>query len=340
MKKRIKYTLFLLISVPILLEALLWAFGFRPYEVKDFSIVSDPQFCLVPHSQYGIALKPGKFQVTMNGALTYQVTHSLDSIRETKSSHEKYESDLAVFGCSYTYGIGEDDSLVLTSLLSDEFTNFNIKSYAVPGYGNVHGFLKLQELVSEGKKPKVAIFNFADFHLERNVLSPVYRAHLKIGFERARGSDMASMESASFPFVKNLNGKLTYESIRWLDIYDHWPGRKWSCVVNAVQTAYDNQSGAKLASFESTELLFKEINSFCNSHDIQLVVTGITDHPDTMRLLAQLNEHGINTLDITLPVHQKAFNHWPVDTHPNAVAHKFYADGIAKYLNKHHFLNL
>lgn len=333
MKKKLKYTLFLLITVPLLLEALLWIAGFRPYRITDFSISSVPENCLIADDDLGITLNPGHFEVTMNGALTYEVTHSKDFIRTYSTNlYDSSKKDLAIFGCSYTYGIGENDDDVLAALLNDQLDEFNVISFAVPSYGNVQGYIQLKELVDKGEKPDLALFNFADFHIDRNVLSPQYRLHLGIAYKRAMGDDKANMSQANFPYVRLLNDQLVFKKENWSTLYQDFPGRGWSALVNAIQTTSESIKTKNLKPIDATVALFQLIQSYCDQNDIELIVTGITDQDITREILTELNSKGLSTLYMGLPTHKKEYNHLPHDTHPNAKAHEYYAEKINSYL--------
>ena len=296
---------------------------------------------MVAHRDLGFGLNPGKFEVIMNGELSYQVTHSKDSIRTSAEQViDDANANIAVFGCSYTYGLGENDIDVFSAKLEKLLDGYNIRNYAVPGYGNVQGYLQLRSLVSSNRKPDIAIFNFADFHLQRNVLSPEYRSHLSVAFERAQGDQKLNMASSEFPYLELEGDSLTIKKHLWSDMYTHWYGRNFSALVNALQTGIDKINVARSDQMALTVRLFQQINNYCLQHGIRLIVTGLRVAPETSQLLTELSSQQIEVLDMSLPLREKQYHHWPVDTHPNKAAHEYFANRLAHFLKTSKTLTL
>lgn len=335
MSKRVGYLLYCVLIVIPLLEGLLWLTGYRPYQYQNFSIQSLPSRSIVPHDSLGFALNRGSFTVTINEGLTYQATHtspitrilSLDSVEMDKPL-------LAIFGCSYTYGMGVDDSEAFAAQLMQLENRFRISSFAVPGYGTVQGFMNLKKMVESGVKPHIALFNFADFHMDRNSMTPAYRLHLSIGYKLAMHNDDVSMSASAFPYVSLINDSLVYTTAPWSELYENWPGRETFALINLLQTISDKYETASIDSKSNSILLYEEISNFCKLHDIRLIVAGITDSVNTHQMLDSLAARTIEVVDISLPLENEAYNNLPFDSHPNVLAHRLMAEKMKSHLSQ------
>ena len=318
-----------------MLEGLLWVTGYRPYRYQQFSIESSPHQNIVADTEYGLALNPGAYTITINEGLTYHTTHinRFSRVIATPPTEEP-QAVLAVFGCSYTYGMGLDDADAFPSHLANRLSDYEVRSYAVPGYGTVQGFMQLHQLVEQGEKPQVALFNFADFHLDRNSMTPDYRLHLNVGYQMAIGNDRVDMAESAFPYVREQDGTLVFHKAPWSQLYQHWSGRETFALVNLLQTITDRYETASIDAVKNTVLLMEQIQSYCTAHDIRLVVAGITESQATAAVLEAVSNKGIETVDAGLPLESATYNNLPYDTHPNERAHRLMAEKMGLYLTK------
>jgi hypothetical protein len=63
------YILGLPLLVLVLLEIGLRILGYTPYNQNEFSLASEPEFWMIPDSNLGFGLNPGKYEVTVNEEL-------------------------------------------------------------------------------------------------------------------------------------------------------------------------------------------------------------------------------------------------------------------------------
>lgn len=334
-KKRLLYTLYLLVITPVLFELALRIVGYKAFYFTPYQLSSQPQECLFADEKLGIGLTPGSFKVTINKGLHYTTTHTATGNRTSRPTKSIDSLPvIALFGCSYTYGMGVNDKEVMSALLHQQLPGVTVVNYGVPGYGNVQGFLQLKQLVQQGQKPKMAIFNFADFHLERNVLAPTYRCQLKIGFLHTQDEFKAKMKLGYFPAVCLVNDSLKFQQYNWTTLYENWIGRETFALINFLQTGIEKGQTKKLDIKKTSLKLFQHIYQFCQQHDIQFVVTALTKNQRTHDFIQQLQHNHIPTLDMSLPLEQKAYNHMPYDSHPNQKAHAYYASQIKFFIQR------
>lgn len=320
------YTLLLLLPC---LEIALRILQYQAYQHQAFRIASDPAFCLLPHHQLGFALNPGEYEVRINQGLTYTVTHDADSLRTCGTSDSSRDLPiLALLGCSYTYGIGISDSQSYGFLLQSLLPQFHVKNYAVPGYGTVQSYLQLQKMIRNDQKPEIAVIHFADFHHDRNALTPIFRKTLHMGYERSHQQVPQLMQSSRVPYIRE--DSILWEN--WANVYQNWPGRENWPTVHFLQEVADRIQLHQLAPEAQSEQIFSMIQEFCQLHNIRLVVVGLNLQVRTQRTLQNLQQKGLETLDLSLDLTNSMYNNFPFDTHPNAIAHQHFAVNLQEYL--------
>lgn len=328
-QQRIGYWIFIIALIPVCFELALWVLQYRPYRQTEYAIQSTPERCLISHPTLGFGLNPGTYSVTINDSLSYSVTHGLDSLRVTSSSVVSDSlPQLWLMGCSYTYGMGVNDEETFAWLLQEKHPELRVRNFGVPGFGTVQSYLQLKQLLEAGEIPGQVILNYADFHDERNVLAPRYRHALSVGFRGADSTINEVMDGSRIPFASTNAGSLQIQSVAWDSLYQDWRGRATFASVNFWQTFSDNIHQYDLAPRNTTVSLIQAMNAFCSERNIPFLVTGLTQSKETRSLLQTLDSLGISTQDISVDLSDPTYNHLPYDSHPNARAHREYAEGI------------
>lgn len=337
MKSVLFYSVYALLLFFPLLELSLRLLQYQPYQHTPFSIESKPEFCISPHKTLGFSLNPGHYEVKLNQGLSYRVHHGPDSLRV---SHDSLAGDqlsqLFMMGCSYTYGIGVHDEQSSAYLLQQFLPEYHIRNWAVPGYGTVQSFLQLKQAIEAGNIPAIVVVNYADFHDNRNVLSPQFRKTLNMGFERSNAQLKTLMQHSRIPFLnpsrkENVSPLLKWEP--WDSVYQNWRWREQLSSVNFLQDMFDKIHTQRLQPKAQTRYIFTCIQQICQAHNIQLIVAGLTSTSSTRSTLAQLNNLGIETVDISLDLTNCLYNNFPFDSHPNALAHQIFARRIYHKIN-------
>ena len=331
---KLNYILYIVLLMLPCTELALRILGYQPYHQQVFHIEAKPENCIIAHSTLGFALHPGDFEVTINEGLKYKVRHGEDSLRLT--SHGVGEKDkqdsIYFFGCSYTYGMGISDSLTFPFIIQKNRSNSYIRNFGVPGYGTVQTYLQLKQLVDAGEIPSRIIINYADFHDDRNALTPAYRRDLFMGFQGSHPSVKMAMNQANIPFVQEAAGVCQLEFCKWAAIYESWKYRETFAFVNFLQDFSDYNNTQSIDKEKTSQYLFLEIKKICDFNNIQLLVTGITPSLNTKNRLSDLRKIGIETLDISVDLSLPKYTNAPFDDHPNARAHAFFAKKIIEYL--------
>lgn len=336
MKKQIRDIFIIIFITIILLELVLRVLGYQPYYFPPFSIVSKPVGSLIPHEEMGLVLQPGIFHVTMNDSLHYQTIRLQDSTRFVGDASS--ENILELHGCSFTYGMAVNTDKTFAYLLQERVRNFTkIQNKAVPGYGNIQGLLSLQKSIQNKEKlPDTVIMFYADFHNERNVLSPYYREHLHYGFlnmdddvkERFKDS-----KKARFPYAYEEGGSFNINYSSTEELFTPLPLREYSALINTIQNTINLKKYKNIDSKKITKYLLIEMNKICKENNIEFVVASVVKNEATQAMLSDIRQKNVETLDMGLDILQDTtYNNMPYDSHPNELAHRIYAERLYHYL--------
>ncbi|MEM6723002.1 MAG: hypothetical protein AAF598_03130, partial [Bacteroidota bacterium] len=211
-------------------------------------------------------------------------------------------------------------------LVQEQLDSFQIRTMAMPGHGILQALILLKEQERKGELPNVVVLNYAAFHDQRNLLDLQYRKHLHYGFERSNTEIKVLFQSARFPYAElSPEGKLRIAWENWDAIYHNWPGRKSFAAVNFLQSAADQIRDQLNQGPAVSETIIDEIQTICQRNEVQFILTGITNDPETKSILAKASEKKINTLLFDIDLQNEQFNNQPYDSHPNARAHLAFA---------------
>lgn len=316
-------------------EGLLRMLGFLPHEVKVPAIASYPEACLSPHPQLGLALRPGKFQITINDALTYECHHLSDSTRATRKTRSPRTDEgkkVFFFGCSLTYGMGLPDSLTFPFLIQKQFPQWKIDNFAVPAYGTLQSYLQLKQQLRSGNRPDLVILNYTSFHDGRNKLSIAQQKYWSETF-LSDSSSVNYSDLARFPYIPKVPQerlKIEYLSVKAMKT--RWNWSHYSSLIKMLEIVFDNI----LDGFEDKQAISQKIIleflATCRENKIPLIITGIANDPGTQKMLAFCQQQQIPNLGFDHDLLDKKYNLYPHDSHPNAQAHQLFAQKLLHFL--------
>ncbi len=134
-----------------------------------------------PEPLLGYGDREGVYTVTLTQPAT-GASHAFDltvdhSGRRITSLHpERYAGrpEVWVFGDSYVYGWGNDDTATFPYLLQQGLPELRVLNFADNGYGNIHGLLQLRRALSmpDQRPPAIVVAAYADYLKVRNVAAP------------------------------------------------------------------------------------------------------------------------------------------------------------------------
>lgn len=329
-----------ILVIVLALEVGLRLLGYQAYPVIHFSIVSKPEGSLRFHQQLGFVNAPGQFEITLNDSLVYHATNDSMGCRTTGYQGLPDNDSCIVFiGCSFTYGMGVDDSLSLPYLFQQLCgKGVRVINAAVPGHNTVQSFEHLHTLMRlHGVQPDLIVLGFMDFHLERNQMTPAWRQSLQYAI-----ADMDMPLNANLDFMPQ--SILDCESMDTLrlnlaNVYTHWPLRKYSALVNIMQSSVE----ARRHDWLMKQAIFNMNHFICQASqaigkDIPLLIYGMSNDPNNLAVIAQLkrlmNKPPISTLSSPINLYEPKYTNAPFDSHPNAEAHKIMAQQLYQFLKQ------
>jgi hypothetical protein len=218
------------------------------------------------------------------------------------------EKTLAVYGCSFTYGVAISAEETFCSLLQGMFPTWRIENHGVSGYGASQNLIQLQR-ETRWNQPELVSFCWIEQHLFRNVADISW---IKLLSEsRTRPAEERMARAGLGP-----DGTLEMGSVRFprldllgVDFADFAPNRYY----------------VDLVCFR----LFERANAIVTGYGGHFFVTTLKGH-FSAGLAGRLAESGIPVVDAILPGDE--YTCLPDDYHPNALAHRIYAERIRDYV--------
>lgn len=329
-KKRLYYIFFLLILFFPMVEIAARIAGYKPYKVVPFTIHTEPKNCLIGDSVLGLALNPGSFVVTVNQGLVYKTTHLPNGRRSLGRRQPERDKKLFLFGCSFTYGMGVNDTCSFASILQEKQDTYKIDNFAVPGYGNVQSLIQLRKELKKGNIPDRVILCFSYLHFERNALTPSYRKSLLMGYARSGRTTPKTLKNARFPYYDK--GQLKH--VPWKDIYSKWPLLESSATVNFFNSIQDRKVTESIDAQKTTEAVIGDIYKLCSKNEIPFTLCLLDENDNTKSLKKFCDAKSITAIEIGWDYMNKDLTNMPVDNHPNERGHRFIASKILPILTE------
>ena len=332
MVKKIIYVVITLTIFIVLIELSLKVLGFKSYKVPEYSFISTPKYCFSSSSNYGINLLPGKFEININNGLIHTVTHNNDSNRICSYTQiDSIQNEIFIFGCSYTYGTGINDSETYPFLLQNEFSNTKITNYAVPSYGTTHALLELKKQIDNQHIPNIVIIGFATFHEERNQMNKTYQYKLIQGVE----INKINVNQLIFPYLNLQDNNIGYINV--IKKFKAIPLRKHLALANLIENIDLNIQSKKLEKLTYSKELILEIKELCRQHNIKLIIADIDYSEDSKKIASFCKTQKINYLNISPDFNKEGYRNSPYDPHPNKEAHQIYFKKMYDYLKSANF---
>jgi len=138
-----------------------------------------------PDNVLGWSVRPGRY--TMNfkhrvnsysewEVLPIKVTINDDRSRWTGVVSDPAKPNIYIFGDSCVFGWGVNDEQTFAYQLQMARPDYNVKLFAVAGYGLVHNYLRFLQMKESIRPNDIVIIGYADYYDIRNVAAP---SHLR-----------------------------------------------------------------------------------------------------------------------------------------------------------------
>lgn len=334
----LKLILFYAISTSFILlclEALLRLFGDGVYQSQPYHIQSDPKPALIGHHSFGFALAPGRFKVNLNEKLQFEAKHTADSNRITDfaSNDTTGAPEIWIYGCSFTYGWGLDDTASFPFKVQTALPKFNVINKGVPGHGTVQHLMRLKREINITQKPALVVLCYGSFHDDRNVLSYQQRRF----FKRAMFSEnkKTQLENVRLPFV-NVSRPEAIHFEQITSLYSPWSLSRKSALANFVEIKWLGIKDRYSDMEEASLYLMSQMHHITKDNKTEFLVAGILQNDKTGEMLEMLDEKKINTIDISVNTLDPKYTLAPYDDHPNSKATQGYKNTLVRYIRKNY----
>lgn len=332
-KSRLKIGLYILLVFFPCMEIAIRIVGGKPYYQENYSLVISPSHAYEGHDSLGIQLNPGVFEIIVNDKIKFVATHTDERVRKTlQVDTVATEREIAVLGCSFTYGYGVNDNEHFTSLLQKQHPNYNFTNYGVIGYGTIQSYLQLKKKIENNQQPHEVILVFSSFHLERNALAPAYKRALKIGFNQSMAEVERFMDGAKFPYCSSVT-PMKLKFLSWDSLYTDWIGRSSSAAVNYVQTAWDNIQTKKIDLIEISKEVVLNFSELCQENDIRFNLILLDTEKVMTDFSEKVNNQGFSIIKVGFDFSDSKWTNLPYDMHPNREGHVKIAEAINQIYN-------
>ena len=321
----ITYLIFPILLSVTTAEVALRIVGYKPWQIENVDVTVEPKGnFFTKDSELGYKHLPGKFKVTLNGNYSFNTTHLNNSLRITHPLNTYNQSstkpEMWILGCSFTYGWSLNDRETYAWLLQSKLPQYEIVNFGVNGYGTLHSFIQFKEALKQGNKPKIAVIAYAGFHDRRNTLL------------RARKKQMVTWNKLGILLQPDarLDGKNNFTYSMTKLEYDEWPLMRVSALVNFLEVNYNQFEEGLYRSHDVSKAIIEEFNRLAEANGVKLVVAGI--NAGSAKMLKELSQEGIATVDISVDLKIPANNNLPHDLHPSAIANRQYAEKLEAFL--------
>jgi hypothetical protein len=296
------------------------------------------------HPMYGPYPLPGKYNVIFTDKWC-QVTHNADSNRITRllSDSTDYTKipKLNIYGCSFTWGTGINDSSTYPFLVQKALLHYNVQNKGVFAAGNLITYLQLKDDIIRNRKPAIAVVAYASFHDQRNTMNREWSTMIRESVLSATKNVEESISNDRINFIDTIKlptASLLKDSlsINYLPLEGKlFPLSRHFVICNLLNYFINIRNEQKTKSNLVTRKIFLEINKLCKENGIRLIVTLIDNDENTEGMKDYFLKQDIEYLNFDIDWNNNEYNLYP-DLHPNEKANEVYAKKIIDYLRTHH----
>jgi hypothetical protein len=275
--------------------------------VDEFTLLDN----FVPKASYS--------NLTHNG-IAYQQSILADDSRYTGENNSN--KTIEIYGCSYCYGIGLNDSQTLGFKLQSKVEEFKVKNYCIISAGIPVILDNFARRINDSTQ--LVIINYCNFHQEREAAS---RWFSKI-IARSNTENVynALREKMLVPVIDN--NEIVYYPLKKSEFILE----KHSALVNLVDDFFIWKKRYKDKSEEIGQVLLN-MQKIAEANGIQFVVNNGDGHQYTKKHLEHFKKIGVNVLDLNIDIGSPEYN-LIKDSHPNEKANTEMAEGIEEYIRE------
>jgi len=276
----------------------------------------------VPDELLGYRYGPGTFTIRSGTGPAIRYTHTPAGRRVSRPPGTPRPKGRAIWflGCSYTYGWGVKDDEAFPWLIQQAWPDREVKNFGVNGYGTVHSLLQLEQALEQGALPAVVVLGHGVFHDKRNVCARRYRKRTQ--------SHHATTYRVPYATLENDRLEISYRPLT----YDPWPGQTTFALVHTAERIRNRIGEWRSRPDRVAKALLARMAAVCRRKGVPFVVAGI-DRRHLEERLDWCREQQIDAVDISVDLADAGWRN-AHDAHPNARAHKAFAERLRPLLKK------
>lgn len=284
----------------------------------------------------GYRIKPGIYEspAFTKGSDNLNIHILEDGSRRTSANNNHHLEEIALYGCSFTFGSALSDSQTIAWKLQEKHSARQFKNYGTPGYSTYQILLQLKQNLAKKTAPKIVIYNYIQHHEIRNVAPNHWRFSLAIPLpfvSLTKDGELVPRYSKRFtklPFSNKLYSIMAIEG---------WYKRLLSPFQDTDPTHM------RLA----TTKLIQELHTVSQKAGAEFYLVMLDAKTETTQIYQNLsNSLGINVVDCTHPIFSQFYSPadgpsaanykhpdlnrltLPVDRHPNEIMNDYWAECI------------
>ncbi|MFT4571266.1 MAG: hypothetical protein ACI8TX_001717 [Hyphomicrobiaceae bacterium] len=246
----------------------------------------------MPDEVLGYRHRAGRFEVNQSG-LHFVLNHGDDTLRVTTGGslggcHDD-RPQIWILGGSFTHGWMVNDSESFPWIVQTDFPQYCVRNFGVSGYGAVNSLLQLEQELTAGEKPALAVVAYGSFHDRRNV------------FSRERRKTLVPWSRVDFwPHPKasiDSDGAL---ELAMVDVeYSAFPGNRALVLANFIENAWNRFERILLREREVTLAILERIEGIAVEANFDVLIATLTQDSSTEALLGVCRERGWSAVDIS-----------------------------------------
>jgi len=266
----------------------------------------------------GYRLKPGHFTLFLADGHPVKITHWAGHERAT-SEHAGISGgpELWIFGCSYTYGWSLSDQETFPWLVQEKFPQVKVRNFAVPGYGDLQGLLRMREEVGTGNRPEAIVLVYASFHDERNAGLRRWQKTLI----RPKNDGLGPQAQPRARLDQTGNLKIGGKPEEFWEI----PGMRRFSIPHSIEKRWAKIEANSIPLAEISRQIIAQMGKEAEFAGGDFFLAGIEPDRKTQAMLADWSRQGGMTVDLSVDLEQPGMRNTPHDSHPGPNAHRIFA---------------
>lgn len=305
-----------------MVEIGLRSFGIQPLDTileKD-NLVCNNGPLFKPSEEFGYVMSTGAKQVVINQQLNFTMTIDEQGFRRSEFTCDTCENALHIYGCSHFAGFGVQDNEVLSSFVQMKMPDTKVLNFSIPGHGLNTQYLQFKSAVRNGTKPANAVFEIASIHLPRNVGAYSFLKNFHTVKSSPNEYIQCYFESSGQLGFRNI-------SVR----YRHLPLSQYSSIINLLNGVKEQLEYKESYMLDVELALIDSIQELADRENVEVLFLAITHDPVTKQIENYCNEKAYNFLLSSIDYTKNEYNLYPLDGHPNTLAHTIYANEVTSF---------